>query len=135
MPSAAEDLRTVTAEKATGLARFARAALFSLAGLKAAWKSEIAFRQECTLAVIMIPAAFWLGTSYLERLLLILTVLLVLIVELLNSAVEAVVDRVSRDHHELSGQATDMGSAAVMLSLVLTLAVWSTIAWNRFMGG
>ena len=119
-------------EKNTGLARVLRATFFSLAGLKAAWKNEAAFRQECALAIVMIPAALWLGTTSVERLLLVATVVLVLIVELLNSAVEAVVDRVGSDHHVLSGQAKDMGSAAVFLSLVLALVVWSTVAWTRF---
>ena len=118
--------------KKTGVARVVRATFFSLAGLKAAWKNEAAFRQECAVAIVMIPAALWLGTNSLERLLLVATVVLVLIVELLNSAVEAVVDRVGSDHHVLSGQAKDMGSAAVFLSLVLALVVWSTIAWTRF---
>ena len=118
--------------KATGLTRVVRATLFSIAGLKAAWLGEAAFRQECALAIVMIPTAFWLGTSNLERLLLVASVVLVLIVELLNSAVEAVVDRVGSDHHELSGRAKDMGSAAVFLSLLLAAAVWGTIAWQRF---
>lgn len=121
--------------KPTGIRRIVRATFFSLSGLKAAWRSEAAFRQECTLAIIMIPAAFWVGQTGLERAMLIATVLLVLIVELLNSAVEAVVDRVGREHHELSGQAKDMGSAAVFLSLLLTAAVWGTIGWQHLRGG
>ncbi len=104
----------------------------SMAGIKAAWRSETAFRQECALAVLMIPAAFWLGTSAVERLLLVATVALVLISELLNSAIEAVVDRISTDQHPLSGKAKDLGSAAVFLSLVLTGLVWGTLAWIRF---
>jgi diacylglycerol kinase (ATP) len=119
-------------DKATGLNRIMRAAVFSMAGIRAALRSEAAFRQECLLAAVMIPAAFWLGRTGIERILLIAPVLLVLIVELLNSAVEAVVDRVGREFHELSGQAKDMGSAAVLISLVLTLGVWVTIAWERF---
>ncbi len=119
-------------EKATGLQRMVRATLFSLAGLRAAWRGEAAFRQECALALVMIPAAFWLGQTPLECAALIGVVLLVLIVELLNSGIEAAVDRIGSDHHELSGRAKDMGSAAVFLSLLLTLVVWGAIAWQRF---
>jgi diacylglycerol kinase (ATP) len=116
----------------TGLARIAHAARYSLAGLRAAFRHESAFRQEAVLAAFMLPAAFWLGRSAFEVLLLVAAVLLVLIVELMNSAVEAVVDRVGYEHHELSGRAKDMGSAAVLLSLLLCLAVWLTVAWQRF---
>jgi len=116
----------------TGFRRIVNAAFFSLAGLRAAWRGEAAFRQESLLCAALIPAAFWLGTTAVERSLLIGTCLLVLIVELLNSGIEAVVDRVGAEHHELSGQAKDLGSAAVLLSLVLVLVVWGLIAWERF---
>jgi diacylglycerol kinase (ATP) len=116
----------------TGLKRIAYATVFSISGLRAAWRNEAAFRQECVLALILIPAAFWLGRTAVERSLLIGTVLLVLIVELLNTAVESIVDRVGTDHHELSGQAKDQGSAGVFVSLMLTLLVWGLIAWDRF---
>ena len=122
----------MTADKATGFARLMRASIVSIAGIKAAWRDEAAFRQECMLAVLMIPAGFWLGTSAAERLLLVATVVLVLIVELLNSAVEAAVDRIGAEHHTLSGKAKDLGSAAVFLSLALTGLVWGTVAWIRF---
>ena len=117
-----------------GLNRLIAATRFSLAGLSAAWRSEEAFRQEAVLALIMLPGAFWLGTTTLERLLLACSVLLVLIVELLNTAVEYTVDRIGTDHHDLSGRAKDMGSAAVMLSLILAALVWGVIAWERFIG-
>lgn len=116
----------------TGLKRIFHATIFSASGLRAAWHNESAFRQECVLAVILTPTAFWLGRTAVERSLLIGTVWLVLIVELLNTAVESVVDRVSTDHHELSGRAKDQGSAAVFVSLMLTLLVWGLIAWERF---
>jgi diacylglycerol kinase (ATP) len=116
----------------TGFKRIINAAFFSLAGLRAAWRNEAAFRQECVLALVLTPTAFWLGTDAVERSLLIGTVWLVLIVELLNSAVEAVVDRVGTDHHQLSGRAKDLGSAGVFVSLALTLVVWVMIAWERF---
>ena len=106
--------------------------MFSLAGLKTAWRNEAAFRQECALCIVMIPLAFWLGRTAVERALLMGSCLLVLVVELLNTAVEAVVDRVGTDHHQLSGQAKDLGSAAVFVSLLLTATVWGLIAWARF---
>ena len=118
----------------TGLRRIVNATLFSFAGLKTAWQSEAAFRQECLLAVVLIPAGVWLGQNAVERALLIGTCLLVLIVELLNTAVEYVVDRVGTDHHRLSGQAKDVGSAAVFMSLALVVVVWGLIGWQRFGG-
>lgn len=116
----------------TGLRRVINATFFSMAGLRTAWQSEAAFRQECLLAVVLIPAGVWLGQDAVQRALLVGTCLLVLIVELLNTAVEYVVDRVGTDHHRLSGQAKDLGSAAVFVSLALTLIVWVLIAWERF---
>jgi diacylglycerol kinase (ATP) len=118
----------------TGLRRVVNATFFSLAGLKTAWQSEAAFRQECLLAAVLIPAGLWLGQDAVQRALLVGSCLLVLIVELLNTAVEYVVDRVGMDHHRLSGQAKDVGSAAVFMSLALTLIVWVLIGWERFGG-
>jgi diacylglycerol kinase (ATP) len=118
-----------------GLARIAAAAVYSMAGLRAALRHEEAFRQEAAAALLLVPAAFWLGRGALERCLLIGSWLLVLIVELLNSAIEAVVDRISHDHHELSAQAKDMGSAAVFLTLVLAGSTWTLIAWDRYATG
>ena len=117
-----------------GLRRLILATGYSLEGFKAAFKNEAAFRQEMALTAVMIPAGLWLGTTSVERALLIASCLMVLIVELLNSAVEAVVDRVGLEHHPLSKQAKDMGSAAVLLSLVLTFIVWGLIAWERLIG-
>lgn len=116
----------------TGLSRVVNATFFSLAGLRTAWNSEAAFRQECLLAAVLMPAGLWLGQNAVQRALLVGTCLLVLIVELLNTAVEYVVDRIGTDHHRLSGQAKDVGSAAVFVSLVLTLVVWVLIGWERF---
>jgi diacylglycerol kinase (ATP) len=104
---------------------------FSFAGLRTAW-NEPAFRQECLLCVLLIPAGIWLGQNAVERALLLGSCLLVLIVELLNTAVEFVVDRVGTDHHRLSGHAKDVGSAAVFMSLLLVVVVWGLIAWSRF---
>ena len=105
---------------------------YSMAGLRACWRQEAAFRQEAVFAVFMIPGSFWLGTNAVERALLVGSVLLVLIVELVNSAIEAVVDRVSTDPHSLSGYAKDLGSASVLLSLVIVWLTWGLIAWDRF---
>lgn len=111
-------------QKNTGLKRVVMAGVYSLKGLKAAFAHEAAFRQELLLAVIFVPAAFFLDVSTLERVLLVAVSFLVLIAELLNSAVEAVVDRIGLEQHELSGRAKDLGSAAVLISLVLWAYVW-----------
>lgn len=107
---------------------------YSLKGLRAAVTHEEAFRLELMAVVIMLPLAFWLGSSAVEYALLVGSLLLVLIVELINSAIEAVVDRVSVEHHELSGRAKDIGSAAVMLTLLNVTAVWGFILYDRFCG-
>lgn len=111
----------------TGLTRIIKAAGYSWAGFKAAFQHEAAFRQELGLCVILIPLGAWLGGSGIERALLIGSLLLVLIVELLNSALEAVVDRFGAEHHELSGRAKDLGSAAVMVALVNVLVIWMLV--------
>jgi diacylglycerol kinase (ATP) len=116
----------------TGLRRIVNATFYSFAGVRTVWRSEAAFRQECALAIVLIPLACWLGANAVERSLLIGTCLLVLIVELLNTAVEYVVDRIGPERHALSAGAKDAGSAAVLLSLLLTLVVWALIAWQRF---
>ncbi len=115
-----------------GLRRIWDAAGYSAAGFAAAWRGEEAFRQEVLAGLVLVPAALWLGQTGLERLLLVATWLLVMIVEILNTAVEATVDRIGDEKHPLSGQAKDLGSAAVFLSLVLTALVWGTVAWQRF---
>ncbi|MDZ4184980.1 MAG: diacylglycerol kinase [Desulfuromonadales bacterium] len=117
-------------KKNTGLKRIYLAAGFSLKGITTAFRHEAAFRQEVLLAAILLPLAFWLQVDPLERVLMIAAVLLVLIVELLNSAIEAVVDRVGTEHHELSGRAKDMGSAAVFISMLLTAYVWGAVLWH-----
>lgn len=116
----------------TGFRRIVNATLYSFAGLRCAWRSEAAFRQECVAVVALIPIACWLGETAVQRALLVSSCLLVLIVELLNTAVESVVDRVGTDHNELSGRAKDLGSAAVFTSIGLGLLVWALIAWERF---
>jgi diacylglycerol kinase (ATP) len=116
----------------TGLRRIVNATLFSFAGLRAAWRDEAAFRHELLLCAVLIPTGVWLGQTAVERALLIGSCMIVLLVELLNSSIEAVVDRIGAEHHRLSGQAKDLGSAAVFVSLLLVLVVWGLIAWERF---
>lgn len=111
----------------TGLQRVMNAAGYSWAGLTAAFKHEDAFRQEVFLALFLIPLALYLGETGIDRALMIGAVLLVLIVELLNSAVEAAVDRISLEHHQLIKRAKDMGSAAVMIALVNVVIVWALV--------
>lgn len=117
--------------KHTGLTRVFRALFNSFAGFRSAYQTEAAFRQELWLALLLIPASFWAGNTVIERLLLVGSVLLVLIVELLNSAIEAVVDRISVERHDLSKHAKDVGSAAVLLSLINCAAVWAGILLFR----
>jgi diacylglycerol kinase (ATP) len=111
----------------TGIDRLFRALGWSMSGLKAAFKEEAAFRQELLVCIILIPLALYLGETGLEKALLMGSLILVLIVELLNSAVEAVVDRIGKEQHDLAGQAKDMGSAAVFLSLLNVVIVWILI--------
>ena len=111
----------------TGFSRLIKAAGFSVRGFSAAFRHEAAFRQELGFFVVMVPLAIWLGESGIEIAILIGCLFIVLIVELLNSAIEAVVDRVSFEEHELSGRAKDIGSAAVFLSLANVIIVWSLI--------
>jgi diacylglycerol kinase (ATP) len=115
----------------TGLDRIVRAAGYSYDGLKTAYRGESAFRQETWLAAVLLPASFWVGRNWVEVALLAGTVVLVMIVELLNSGIEAVVDRVSFELHDLSKRAKDLASAAVFLSLVLCSGVWLAALWHR----
>mgnify|MGYP003146644100 FL=1 len=116
----------------TGIARVIDAFGYSMKGFAASWRYEAAFRQEVGLAVILIPTAFWLARNHIELILLISSVFWVLMAELANSSVEAVVDRTGSERHELSGRAKDIGSALVFMSLVLLAVVWGIIAFNRF---
>ncbi|PTN37308.1 diacylglycerol kinase [Desulfonatronum sp. SC1] len=110
-----------------GIPRLIQAFVCSAKGLSGAWRDEEAFRLEVLAALVLIPAALWLGEGGVEQALLLGSVVLVMIVELLNSAVEAVVDRVGPEHHELSGKAKDIGSAAVLLSLFLVPVIWALV--------
>jgi len=116
--------------KNSGLKRILLATGYSLKGLQAAWRHEAAFRQELCLGALLVLLACWLDVEPLQRIMMIAVLLLVLIVELLNSAVEAIVDRIGAEHHELSGRAKDLGSAAVMVVLLLTLYVWGAALWS-----
>ena len=114
------------------LRRVWRAANYSLNGLKTALKYETPFRQEMALFVVLAPLGFWLGHDNVERSLLVGSLMLVLIVELLNSAIETVANRIGNEPHELSGRAKDMASAAVFLALLLVVLVWVLVLFDRF---
>lgn len=118
------------ANQSTGLARIYKAVGYSVKGLTAAWKNEAAFRQETVAAICAIILAFWLDVDVTTRILLIASVMLVIIVEVINSAIESVVDRIGSELHELSGRAKDMGSAAVFLAILLALFIWITVVWQ-----
>ena len=113
--------------KPTGIKKLFSACIYSAQGLKACYKSEFAFRLEIWLAIVLIPTGYLLGESEVERVLLIVPIFIVLIVEMLNSAIESVVDRISMERHELSGFAKDVASAAVLLSLIIFLVTWFII--------
>lgn len=110
-----------------GLARLFNALRYSLQGLGAAFKHEAAFRQELAIAVILVPVAFWLGNTLAEQLLLIGAVFFVLIIEIVNSALEALADAITLEEHPLIGRAKDLGSAAVMMSILLACLVWLAV--------
>lgn len=110
-----------------GLARIILATKYSWLGLKAAWLHEAAFRQEASIALIGMPLALWVARDAVEFLLLVIPLLILMLTELVNSAIEAVVDRFGGEHHELSGRAKDMGSAAVFMAIVLTCLSWITM--------
>ncbi len=114
----------------TGWRRMAHAFGYSLAGLRAGW-GETAFRQEAMASLVMLPAAWWLGNTWVEVSLLVGTVLLVMIVELLNTGIESAIDRIGPEWHDLSKRAKDMGSAAVLLSLLLCGGTWVGALWAR----
>jgi diacylglycerol kinase (ATP) len=117
----------------TGFTRVWKATIYSAQGLKAAWQHESAFRQELIISLVLLPVSFWIANSWVEVAVLMGVCFLVLIVELLNSAVEAVVDRVGHEHHDLAGQAKDMGSAAVMLSLIMAFGTWVLIGAHNLL--
>jgi diacylglycerol kinase (ATP) len=120
-------------EHNTGWRHLLHATRYSLKGLRAAWRHESAFRQEVVVLVLLLPLAGWIGEGPVEWILLVGSCLLVLIVELLNSAIESVVDRIGSEYHELSGRAKDIGSAAVMMTLVVAALTWGLLAGQKFL--
>lgn len=125
-------VNTVNPQKSRkGLSRVWHAGLYSLAGLRAGWR-EPAFRQEAILAIVLVPLSFWLGRNWVEVTVLAGSVLLVMIVELLNTGIETVVDRIGPEWHALSKRAKDMGSAAVLLSLLIAGGAWLAAIYTRY---
>lgn len=114
----------------TGLKRLINAFGFSINGIRATMRTEEAFRQEIYLSIVFIPLGLWLGDTAIEKILLVGTIFIVFIVELLNTAIERAIDRISYDHHELSKESKDMGSAAVLFSLALMALTWILILWR-----
>lgn len=117
----------------TGWRRLWDAARFSSKGLLAAWRNEAAFRQELIVVLVLLPAAIWVGTTMTQRALLIFALLQILIVELLNSAMETTIDRIGIQRHKLSGQAKDLGSAAVMVSLMTAGVIWILVVLEKWL--
>lgn len=113
----------------TGIKRIINAAGYSWLGFTAAYKHEAAFRQELWLSIILAPLAVYLGDNITDKIILLCSLLFVLIVELLNSAIESVVDRIGDDHHELAGRAKDMGSAAVFLAITVAILIWIAVLY------
>ncbi len=118
--------------KTTGLARFYHATRYSIKGLRAAYRNEPAFRYESWAALAMLPCAFWIAQTGLQLGLMISTLLLVLVMELINTAIEAVVDRAGTEFNTLAGLAKDLGSAAVLFSLFITALIWGGILYDNF---
>jgi diacylglycerol kinase (ATP) len=121
----------VTTER-SGIGRIIRATGYSISGVKACWRHEAAFRQEVGLFVVLFPASFFVAQSAVQWILLISPLFLVLMLEVINSAIESVVDRIGPEHHELSGRAKDMSSASVMFCLILLALTWAAIALENF---
>ncbi len=127
-----QDREPVNAQKLrSGVSRMWHAFGYSVAGLRSGW-GETAFRQEALAAIVMVPLAFWVGQTWVETSLLAGSVMLVMVVELLNTGIETAIDRIGPEWHDLSKRAKDMGSAAVLLSLVLCVAIWLAAAWARW---
>ncbi len=134
-PSTPSSTEPVNAQKGrTGLHRLWHATRYSLHGLRAGW-SEKAFRQEALAALVLLPLSLWLGQSWVEVALLAGSVILLMVVELLNSGIEAAIDRIGPEWHALSKRAKDMGSAAVLLGLLLCAGIWLAALYQRFFHG
>lgn len=122
---------TTAQKQRSGLSRVWHAFGYSLAGLRAGW-GETAFRQEAIAAIVLVPAAFWIGQTWVEVALLAGAVMMVMVVELLNTGIETAIDRIGPEWHDLSKRAKDMGSAAVLLSLVVCAGIWVAALWTRW---
>jgi diacylglycerol kinase (ATP) len=118
----------------SGIARLVDATRYSFSGIRAAFRNEAAFRQELLLVAILFTASFWLKTNVLEWVVLVIPLFALLIVELINSAIESIVDRIGSEHNELSGRAKDMGSAAVLVTLLMIATVWGVLIWKNLIG-
>jgi diacylglycerol kinase (ATP) len=116
----------------TGIGRLIDATRYSMKGIRSAWTNEAAFRQEVALVIVLMPLSFFVAEGHTQWMFLVFPLFLLLIVELLNSAIESVVDRIGDEQHDLSGRAKDMGSAAVFFCLVLIGGVWGSTAWLNF---
>ena len=125
-------MTNVNPHKATGLRRLVNALGYSLSGFLFAWHDESAFRQEVVFAIVLVPLAFMMPVTVTQQVLLVASVILVLIVEMINSAIETIIDRISLDIHSLSKRAKDMGSAAVLLALMNAIVTWIVILWSVF---
>lgn len=118
-------------QKATGLRRLINASRYSAQGLRSAFRHEAAFRQESWLLVVGLPCAFWVGADLWQTAILITSLMLIMVAEMINSALESLVDRVGTDFHELSGRTKDMGSAAVLLTILIAVVLWGAALWQR----
>jgi len=130
-----KQIMTKSVNSAFSLGRIVRAFRYSIQGLKAAWRHEAAFRQELAACGVLLPVAVWLGPTVSDRLWLIASLVLVLLVELLNSAIEALVDWRDEPPHPFAGRAKDLGSAAVLLAVVLALLTWLAVLWPHYLAG
>ncbi|MCO6524532.1 MAG: diacylglycerol kinase [Candidatus Schmidhempelia sp.] len=119
-------------KKTTGLTRIIKATKYSFQGIKAAFKHEAAFKQETYLLIATLLLVTLIEFSLYERILLVISIIFVMVIELINSAIEAIVDRIGKEHHELSGRAKDLGSAAVFLSIIITSLLWLSIFYYHF---
>jgi diacylglycerol kinase (ATP) len=131
MPASPHDPDVNPQKSRTGLSRVWHATGYSFDGLRAGW-GEPAFRQEAIAALLLVPLSFWLGRSWVETALLAGSVIFVMVVELLNTGIETAIDRIGPEWHDLSKRAKDMGSAAVLLSLLLCIGVWASALFQRF---
>lgn len=118
-------------QQARGLRRLINATRYSVQGIRCAARYEVAFRQEAWVLLVGLPCAYWLGETLWQSALLVSSLLLIMVVEMINSALESLVDRVSTEFHELSGRTKDMGSAAVLLSIVIAGLLWASALWQR----